>query len=212
MVRRVYPNVYQLRLPPEIKSRIHDIFNVSQLRKYHSNTPLLGARETAAQPGDEEHEAQAMAPDEPDDVLDEDSEEVVMPDPEVPVAPEVESEHREPMRRRRQQFADRQVMRTLFVNYCEARERLEMAQEDFDVAHDNEDVMLRPKEFADACSALTNSFQRWICLQMRSIIRFHATWLIAVTVVQWQLMRLRRTGRKKTALFEPAVEPHCESE
>ena len=29
-----------------------------------------------------------------------------------------------------------------------------MAQEDFDVAHDNEDVMLRPDVFDEACSAL----------------------------------------------------------
>ena len=58
------------------------------------------------------------------------------------------------MRRRENLFADRKVLRTLFVNYCESRERLEMAQEDFDVAHDNEDVMLRPEVFEDACSAL----------------------------------------------------------
>ena len=41
VLRRVGPNAYQLRLPPEIASRIHDIFNVVQLRKYHSYTPLL---------------------------------------------------------------------------------------------------------------------------------------------------------------------------
>ena len=155
VVRRVSPNAYQLRLPPEVKSRIHDVFNVSQLRKYHSNTPLLDAREAAAQPGEEHDEAQVMAPDEPDDVMDVGEEAVVMPDPTVPVATDEESVHAEPMRRRRQLFADRQVMRTLFVNYCEARERLDMAREDFDWAHDSEDVMLRPEVFQDACSALS---------------------------------------------------------
>ncbi len=42
-----------------------------------------------------------------------DGAEVVMPDPEVTVAPEVESEHMEPMRMREELFADSQVMRTL---------------------------------------------------------------------------------------------------
>ena len=109
MVRRVTPNTYQLRLPAEIKLRIHDVFNVSQLRKYHSSTPLLDAREAAAQPGDEENEAQAMAPDEPDDVMDEGAE-VVMPDHEMSVASEVESGRREPMQRRENLFADCKVL------------------------------------------------------------------------------------------------------
>lgn len=150
-------NAYQLRLPPETSSRIHDIFNVSQLCKYHSDTPLLDAREATAQPGDENDEdAQAMAPDEPDDAqdaADDAAQEKALPE-EALMDEVARSQAKDPAPRSNSLFADRKVLRTLFERYCEARERLDMAQEDVDLAHDNEDVMLAPEVFAQACSEL----------------------------------------------------------
>ena len=66
----------------------------------------------------------------------------------APIPPALGVPHQEAL------FADVVVLRTLFQRYREARERLELAQEDFDVAHDNEDVMLHPTVFAQACESL----------------------------------------------------------
>ena len=40
VIAKVAENVYRLELPPQA-SRTHDVFNVSQLKKYQSNEPEL---------------------------------------------------------------------------------------------------------------------------------------------------------------------------
>ena len=71
VLRRVGTNAYQLQLTPAmVTAHVHDVFNVSQLRLFHSDTPLLDARDDAQPPDDgaaPEHDAQWMLPAEPED-------------------------------------------------------------------------------------------------------------------------------------------------
>ena len=68
VLRQVSPNTHELQIPqPATGNRIHPTFNVSQLRKFHSNRPLLEALDAPDEPQPDPPEG-PLAPEEPNDL------------------------------------------------------------------------------------------------------------------------------------------------
>ena len=83
VIENVGANAFKLELTMELLERkVRNVFNVSQLKKYHSATPFLNQVESADLPPEDE-----LPADEPDDIADEDEPDACPP-PAKPATPQ----------------------------------------------------------------------------------------------------------------------------
>ena len=160
VLRKITSNTFELQIPqPHAGQRIHPVFNVSHLRKYHSNRPLLDALENADDVPPDPPEADVLPEDEPGDGS---AADVDLPPAQLPPPPPVPPEPVVARPRVRGQdrvqtesvLSDKHILRQLFQRYCSSTETNLMTAQDQDghvdvlpTNGDRHDVMLDPYVF-----------------------------------------------------------------
>ena len=161
VIRAVGENAYQLELSPQLKAaHIHDVFNVNHLRLYSTATPRL---DRISAPADDFTD---VAPDNPVLVRDEPDDPERRPPSATDVQAVLSVPEAPPLAPTDIPVAQRpDVRRELFLHYVAFTETTLMSAHDrdghgtepssqFPTAPSNEDVMMDPAIYRDACSRL----------------------------------------------------------